>query len=188
VSTVSGFLNRDLDLPSAECKGRPALLYGVLEGMLDGILVVTPLGQIQYANQSGQEICQQFTTQSKLPPQIWKICTAMLERQPLPTLTLEDEIHTEQHNLRVRVRLIEDARNEVSLLVTIENRDRNNQILALAEAQRYGLTSRETEVWMLRRANLSYKAIAAKLYITIDTVKKHLKNIRAKQQAAMWHE
>ncbi|MBD2089030.1 helix-turn-helix transcriptional regulator [Microcoleus sp. FACHB-1515] len=169
------------------------LLYGVLEEMIDGILVITAQGQIKYANQSAQDICQLLTaSRSNLPSQIWKVCVALLETQqflPEQMFILEDEIRAEQaHNLRVRVRRIECEVNEVCLLVTIENRDRNNQSVALAEARRYGLTSRETEVWMLRRSNLSYKAIAAKLHIAIDTVKKHIKNIHAKQQVAMWRE
>lgn len=192
MSTVKSVLSRQLNSQSTELT-ETTLLSGVLEGMLDGILVVTALGEIRYANQSGQEICQQLscTSRSQLPLQIWQMCLALLETQqlfPNQVFILEDEIYTEQaQHLRVRVRSIECAINEACLLVTIENRDRNHQSV-LIEAQRYGLTRRETEVWMLRRSNLSYKAIAAKLHIAIDTVKKHIKNIRAKQQVALWHE
>ena len=72
------------------------------------------------------------------------------------------------------------------LLVTIEDCKQSSQSMAITDAHKYGLTDRETEVWLLRRANLSYKEIAAKLYITINTVKKHLKNIYAKQQEMVW--
>jgi len=50
-----------------------------------------------------------------------------------------------------------------------------------AEIEKYGLTPRESEVWLLYRANYSRKEIAAELFISIDTVKKHLKNIKTKQ-------
>ncbi|NJL19863.1 MAG: helix-turn-helix transcriptional regulator [Leptolyngbyaceae cyanobacterium SM1_3_5] len=193
MSTVRGVLSPHLNSQSTEFSSKQTLLYGVLEGMMDGILVITAQGRLKYANQSAQEICQLLTTsRSNLPSQIWRICVALLETQqlfPEQIFILEDEIHAEQaHNLRVRVRRIECEGNEVCLLVTIENRDRNNQSAALAEARRYGLTSRETEVWLLRRTSLSYKAIAAKLHIAIDTVKKHIKNIHVKQQGATWRE
>ena len=44
------------------------------------------------------------------------------------------------------------------------------------------LTSREQEIWSLRRSNYSYKEIAAELHITLNTVKKHLKNIYSKRE------
>lgn len=192
MSTVENVLPRNLDSQRAtDFQEKPTLLYDVLEVMLDGILVVTSLGQIRYANPSAQAICQQLTSRSTLPPQIWKSCRALLETQSRfadRLLALEDEIHIDQQNLRIRICSIEWAMNQTCLLVTIENRDCHNQSAALLEAQRYGLTRRETEVWLLKRANLSHKAIAAKLHIAIDTVKKHLKNIRAKQQIVMWRE
>lgn len=49
-----------------------------------------------------------------------------------------------------------------------------------ADVQKYGLTCREAEVWFLHRNKYSYKEIADKLFVTINTVKKHMKNIYAK--------
>ena len=66
--------------------------------------------------------------------------------------------------------------------MTIEDCNQYNQSIAIADAKKYNLTDREMEVWLLRRANLSYREIANQLYITINTVKKHLKNIYVKQQ------
>lgn len=68
------------------------------------------------------------------------------------------------------------------LLVTLEDCNLYSQSIAIADAKKYNLTDRERQVWQLRRANLSYKEIANQLYITINTVKKHIKNIHAKQQ------
>ena len=56
--------------------------------------------------------------------------------------------------------------------------------LALTEADRYGLTPREAEVWLLRRANRPCKEIAVDLRISLNTVKKHMKSILAKQKVA----
>jgi DNA-binding CsgD family transcriptional regulator len=57
---------------------------------------------------------------------------------------------------------------------------------AIAEdAKQYNLTPRETEVWYLKQTNYSYKQIAATLYISVNTVKKHMKNIYFKQQTSL---
>ncbi|NEQ50076.1 MAG: LuxR family transcriptional regulator, partial [Leptolyngbya sp. SIO3F4] len=40
---------------------------------------------------------------------------------------------------------------------------------------------READVWILHRIGLSYQEIAARLYIALNTVKKHMKNVYAKQ-------
>ncbi len=70
----------------------------------------------------------------------------------------------------------------------LEDRYQSTQNLAIAEVDKYRLTRREAEVWLLRRANYSRKDIAAELCISLDTVKKHLKNIHAKQEMTLYME
>ncbi len=70
-------------------------------------------------------------------------------------------------------------------LVVIEDRHRSDQALATLEMLRYGLTPRERQVWMLRRSGHSYQEIANTFYISVDTVKRHLKNIYAKRQEVL---
>ncbi|KAB8321303.1 helix-turn-helix transcriptional regulator [Tolypothrix campylonemoides VB511288] len=85
---------------------------------------------------------------------------------------------------RIRARLLNlDRFNRSSLLVIIENKCESLKNIALAEVRKYELTPREAEIWYLYRAKHSYKEIAAQLYITVNTVKKHMKNIHAKRQA-----
>lgn len=55
-----------------------------------------------------------------------------------------------------------------------------DQSLILAEIERYSLTDREAEVWKLRQQGTSYKEISKQLFISVNTVKKHLKNIFTK--------
>ncbi|MEO0540804.1 MAG: LuxR C-terminal-related transcriptional regulator [Cyanobacteria bacterium P01_A01_bin.105] len=55
--------------------------------------------------------------------------------------------------------------------------------LTNAEANRYGLTEREAEVWLLRQRHLSYQQIGQELFISPHTVKKHLRNVSAKRQS-----
>jgi DNA-binding CsgD family transcriptional regulator len=46
----------------------------------------------------------------------------------------------------------------------------------------------EAEVWLLRRRHYTLKEIATELSISINTVKKHLKNIHAKREAVLYME
>ena len=60
---------------------------------------------------------------------------------------------------------------------------RERQLTAIAEAQEWRLTPRETEVWLLRCSGYLFIEIASQLGITKVTVKKHLKNIYLKRHA-----
>ena len=69
--------------------------------------------------------------------------------------------------------------------VILEMKDHYQLIknIAVEEAQQYNLTERETEIWLLQRANYTYKQIASELFIAPNTVKKHMQNIHLKQKA-----
>lgn len=169
------------------------LLQGVVEGLPDGILILTHSGELTYENSCARRICRQLLATSEhmtVPTQIWHCCHTLIERrhQFHPTVIIEDEILTEAGiTIRIRVRWLDPNNLERPLLlVTLEDQQQSAQYRAYAEAQRYGLTDRETEVWLLKRAGLTYKAIAAKLFIAEDTVKKHIKNIHARRDAAQW--
>lgn len=55
---------------------------------------------------------------------------------------------------------------------------------AIEEASLYGLTDRETHIWLLQRVNhQTYKEIALALNMTPNSVKRHIKSILAKQQS-----
>jgi DNA-binding CsgD family transcriptional regulator len=84
-------------------------------------------------------------------------------------------------NLRARWLTIETVANPY-LLMTLENENHFIQQIAFEEIQRYGLSVREGEVWILHRTGCTYKDIAKKLDITPNTVKKHMKSIFAKQR------
>jgi DNA-binding CsgD family transcriptional regulator len=179
-------------------------LLSVLEGLVDGILILRSTGDVVYANTTAQEICHHLvqadlTEPAKsldlpypLPSQIWTICQTLIQHQDLwddRPLILESELvltvagSSAQQRYRVRVQWLQmDDDAERCLMVRLEDQHQSWQSLAIAEVQKYGLTPREAEVWQLRRSNLSRKEIAAQLHITLDTVKKHLCNIQLKRQ------
>ncbi|MBV6625678.1 MAG: helix-turn-helix transcriptional regulator [Rivularia sp. (in: Bacteria)] len=168
------------------------LMQAVIESFVDGIFVITAKGELIHANERAGNICEKLSKniyKGEIPLEIRRICDSLIEsRQMFPQqkILLESEIKTKSLlTIRVRVRWLQaNSGNDDYIIVTLEDREQTNQSIAISEAKKYGLTERETDVWLLRRANYSYQEIAEKLYITINTVKKHLKNIYAKQQEA----
>jgi DNA-binding CsgD family transcriptional regulator len=176
----------------------------MMEAMIDGVMLVTPEGKILQANRSALRLCHYLegkhlgtnplvaNPSPTLPTAVWQSCQTFLEGRdslkhldllPADPLTLEDEIHSDWGSVRVRVRwLSAEVLSTPCLLITLEDQGQSAQYRAIAESQKYGLTPRETDVWQLKRAGYTYKAIAAKLIIAEDTVKKHIKNIHVKRE------
>lgn len=164
----------------------------VIESFIDGILILTEQGEWVQSNEHARQICEKLTPgklqPNSVPEEIWRVCRALIESRrsyPNQPVILESEITTDkQTTLRVRVRWFRlNAISSPCLLVILEDRYESIQNLAIAEVDKYGLTPREAEVWLLHRTNYSHKEIAEELYISLNTVKKHLKNIHAKRKA-----
>ncbi len=169
-----------------------SFLQSIIEGFVDGVLILTEQGELVHANDCARRICHQLAdgtlNSNSLPQAIWSVCESLMDSRelfPAQRMILEAEIDTDNSAVfRIRVRWLElDENDQPYLLVIIEDRRQSTQNAAIAQVKKYGLTAREAEVWLLRRAHCSYKEIAARLYITQNTVKKHLKNIYAKQEA-----
>lgn len=199
LKTVERLNSSDIQLKAshAEHSKHPNLLQAIIEGFMDGVLILTEKGELIHANQRARRLCLQFSSEqlqpNLVPLPIWRICESLIDSRelfPEQTMIIEAELDTKNAEvLRVRVRWLQfDQGDTPNLLVTLENRSQSTNATALTEAQQYNLTPRESEVWSLRRANYSYKEIATKLYITTNTVKKHLKNVYAKQQMSDWSE
>lgn len=176
----------------------PSLLQGVMESLIDGIMLLTDQGELLFANGCAQRICQQLTeklaenlSRSSVPRQVWRSCQALIkghEEFPGHSIIIEDEIKTEEATaIRLRAQWLQlNSIDRPCLLVTLEDRQQSAQYKAIAEAQRYGLTERETQVWRLKQAGYTYRAIGAELHIAEDTVKKHIKSIHSKREGVEW--
>ncbi len=170
-----------------------SILQAILES-LDGILVLTAQGEWINANRFANQVCQQLQsgqrTNQTVPAEIWKICQSLIESRELfpdHELILCDEIITHDAlTLRIRVRWLHlETVDQPCLLVTLEDHQKSVHNMAIAEAHKYGLTPSETKVWLLYRGDCSYKKIAETLYITPNTVKKHMKSIHAKRKIVL---
>ncbi len=167
----------------------------IIECYPDGIMLVSDRGAILKENTLAQKLCAAIaphTTQPQVPEQIWSICQLLIGDRPDPSslnIILEDRINLSDTNaIRIRVRWFESVISGACLMVTLEDEMQSAWNRVMAEKQRYGLTPREAEVWLLRQVNYTYKRIAETLHITVDTVKKHIKNINAKRQAFLWSQ
>lgn len=169
---------------------KPALLQEAIECFMDGILLLTPTGDWVHGNSYARQVCHQLTQSleqlHRVPEQIWPICEALMKTHPRSrsAAVVEAEIITPHFNtIRVRASWLAVENSEAPLLlVTLEDRQQSIQNKAIAEVEQYRLTPREAEVWLLYQDNYSYKEIATKLYITINTVKRHMKSIHAKRK------
>jgi len=169
-----------------------------LESLIDGVLIVTPQKTCIHANQIGRRLCSALADSARtknrsvhVPQAIWQVCQALIDCYtdvPHP-VTLESEIVTEAVNLRIRVRWFEEqAMPQGHLLVILEDLNQSRQNQAIAEAERYALTPRQAEVWLLRQAGYTYQKIARTLYITRNTVHRHLKETYAKRRRVLSQE
>ena len=165
------------------------LLQGVLEGFMDGFLILTCQGELiyasSYAHQMLEKLAQEKPQAQLVSQEIERICEAIIDSDDLCSknpMIIESKISNNKLGvLRIRARLLRlDVSEQRLILVTLEDEQHATSSLAITEAKRCGLTPREAEIWLLRRANCSYKEIATELFISLNTVKKHLKNIRTK--------
>ncbi|NEN97303.1 MAG: LuxR family transcriptional regulator [Moorea sp. SIO3I7] len=178
-------------------EGLPLLLKAIIEGFVDGVLIITTNQELFHANECGRRMCSQISQGkspiNSIPQPIWRVCESLIDSRELFSdrkLIIEAEIKVNKSvNFRVRVRwlTLELSRNPY-LLVTLEDKHQSTQNSAITDAIKYGLSHREKEVWLLKKANLTYEEIAQQLYISINTVKKHLKSIYAKQKQLMQYQ
>ncbi|MGB3765368.1 MAG: helix-turn-helix transcriptional regulator [Phormidesmis sp.] len=167
--------------------GHIGALRAALESFQDGFIIASQSGEVHQINGPAERICQQLRpAPGSLPTEIWWVCeSAMVNQEVLSfqKIGLDAEIVLPgSGTVRVRVQNIQVAQI-ACLLIVLEDRQQTIFNRALSEAALFGLTARETEVWQLRLRGDGYKEISAALWISVDTVKKHVKNILAKRRS-----
>ena len=167
-----------------------SILGAAFGSLQDGLIVTDSAGKVQQINQPAERICCLLDTDGKsedgaLPAEIWHVCKTALRKEDVFSLQSvgidADVILPKLGIVRIRVQNISFGQTPY-LLIVLEDRQQTTRNKALSEAALYGLTERETEVWQLRLRGDAYKEISAALWISVDTVKKHIKNIHAKQR------
>ena len=177
-----------------------ALLLAAIENSAFGLIIVSQNGTLLHKNKHAQTLLGEMTSPSStdIPDVLWRSCQTLIHNKDdsfalFPTdytVVLEDEITTQSGTLYARVQWFDwdddTCQSDSCFLITLENRQRSLTVIANQEAQRYGLTTRERDVWRLKRMGNSYKEIANRLYISENTVKKHVKNIYSKKEQSAW--
>jgi len=180
--------------PQQEITTQPdfSMFTAVLEGFADGLLILAQDGTCLHRNQKGKAICQTLNQSSnqEVPDCLWTLCSHLLEGRDLfpdhAVVLTQDFTCTVGRCIRARVQWLDwPNSSDTYFLVLLEDQTLAAQTSALLEAIQYDLTPRERDVWVLRRANRSYEAIALELYITVNTVKRHLKSIYAKRKQVL---
>lgn len=162
--------------------------------LVDSFLLLNSDGDIILSNAKGDELLQKMQTapsqlgrqpQAALPMTALKACDLLLENrailsdQSLPTqVTL-----TVYPDIQLRISLLEtEDEQEPLFLVAMEDKQQSSLTQATVDQWLFGLTNREKEVWTLRLQDYAYQEIAETLYLSVNTVKRHMKAILAKQE------
>lgn len=178
-------------VPAASSRSRAShpisILRAALGNLQDGFIIADQIGKIEQINLPGERICDLLNAKAnQLPSEIWQVCKTALQNRDV--LSFEkvgidaDIILPNMGTVRIRVQNI-SIEQQPFLLIVLEDRQQTIRNKALSDAALYGLTERECEIWQMRLRGDAYKDISATLWISVDTVKKHVKNILAKQRS-----
>ncbi len=175
-----------------------SLLYqAILEGFNHGVLIVTQHNRLVYANSLARQICQGLAPNSaqvrSLPDLVWYACQCLVRAQAdyqgKRVIVDYNVAPAQKVTIRITARWLEAkadataAPEEASILVILESSMPVDSAIIWAAPPEYGFTPREAEVWSLARAGHTYRQIAQQLFISLNTVKKHMKNALAKEQS-----
>ena len=163
------------------------ILRAALEGLQDGFIIANQMGQIEKINAPAQRICSLLKAKATaLPAEIWRVCQPVLRNLDLLGFQNNgldaDIILPNLGAVRIRVQNIQISQVPY-LLIVLEDRQQSIHNKALSDAALLHLTERESQVWQMRLRGLDYSEISRALWISQNTVKKHIKNILAKQRS-----
>lgn len=208
---MSGSLNRDRFSSSFvnSHSDLHQLWSRLLELLPQGVIVVSRSLKPVYWNQKAKQLCQALVgaglNEDVLPLAVTEACYSLLRDNLLRPASLMMEYQTSKgHLMRIRTQVLESTNIPIEsahplpglptqpvptfIAVFIENCDEILQQEAWIQQQKYDLTDRETEIWMLLRQELTYQEIAQTLQISLNTVKTHVKNVYAKRRSCQGKE
>ena len=166
-----------------------SFLESFLESFSDGVIILSLDGELLHANNSIYKIIETYAsllTQTTLLNEEFAHLLRLIVDNPecyqqAPGFISSDVKLSRVSILRIRARQFQVGAYPSPLLwFSIEDQQASLSAQALVEAEKYKLSDREVEVWRLRKAHCTYLEIAGLLFISINTVKKHLSHITSK--------
>ena len=163
----------------------------LIKNLIDGVIILTDQRKLIYANDRAYRVIetlnQNESDDHSVPKEIWHICQSLIRSRnlfPNQHWFVQSDIFIEDSvGFRVQARWLHlETIERPCLLLTVADRRQAIQNVASEEAEKYRLTPREKEVWLLHRSDYTYKEIALELNITPNTVKKHMRGIHTKQK------
>lgn len=174
-------------------KNSDVVVQEALSKLTDGVLIVTEEKKVVFANECACRILRQINQNREsaepLPREINYLCNSLTDiRRTFPgqhwRMTTKICISSSvAFNVQARYMKL-DTLGKYCIVLMLKDQYQLIKTIAIEEAKKYGLTDRETEIWLLQRANYTYKQIATELFIAPNTVKKHMQNIHLKQKEA----
>jgi DNA-binding CsgD family transcriptional regulator len=165
-----------------------------------GLLLFNRKGNLIQSSPKARSLCRvlqrmagpskQDLTAWDLPLRIQALCHFMIDSRnafPNHSIQLHDEINIRDHcRITLNGEWIDWGGAEpLYLIITLENQAESSEKRALFDAHRYQLTERETEVWTLALQGYSYNSIGEELFISLNTVKRHMKSIYDKRRSTL---
>lgn len=210
-SQISCYSTSDKSSRTQRRDGELELIWSsVLESLPQGVIVLSRDLKPVYWNQKAKDLCELLGNLKlplpELPSAISDVCHRLLKRNRLAEtpITLECQ-GTSRQTIRMSTRWLTTRSASASsstvnwassaspteaepptasyILVFLENCHEMLRNELQIEQQKYDLTDRETEVWMLLRQEYTYQEIAKMLQISLNTVKTHVKNVYAKKRS-----
>lgn len=158
-----------------------------------GFMLIDAQGRLVQSSPYAQELSQSMVHQAQsaseqesLPDALEPVVSCLIEsRQLFPgePIQLQDEVTlNDDMQVCIEAEWVDlDAQETACIVATLKNQTAIAQQQAAIAARRYGFTERETEVWQYSLLGCSYSEIGQKLFISINTVKQHMKRIYQKQ-------
>lgn len=168
-----------------------------------GFILLDPHGRHLQSSPTAKRLCEVLkqdtpigppaahASASSLPHGVKTLIQYLIESRKLfpdQPIQLQDEVVLEETTrIQIQGRWIHfDAHRRSHIIVTLEDLTEMARRRAAFDARQYGFTPREREVWALYLQGFSYHQIGHRLYIAINTVKKHMKNVHRKRKCDLF--
>ncbi len=189
-------LEADMPLESLESD---ELWSHLVESMPEGVIVVSQTVRPIYTNSKAKRLCQQLNSEegqsASLLDVVAEVCRRLLKAEPQHKFLIAEYQGLQGRSVRLRASWLSTntprpglKNNEPHILVLLEDCYETLKENLWIDRQKYDLTDREAEIWMLLRQEYTYQEIAEILQISLNTVKTHVKNVYAKRRSVVGQE